>query len=269
MKNKIGLVGLIIVSCSVIVVIMAPLFSPYDPLELNFIDRFQGPTLKYFFGTDYYGRDIFSRVIFGTRISLYVASLSVFFSVIGGTMLGLISGYFGGIRDTLIMRFMDGILAFPPLLLAIAIGAVLGAGSESIIIALSVIYIPRYARVVRAATLALKEEEFVKAAVALGASSTRVIFFHILPNCFALIIIQVTTYFSQAIIAEAALSFLGLGAPQPAPSWGNILSMGKECLINASWVSIFPGIAITIEVLGFNFLGDGLRDILDPYMIKT
>ena len=263
-KNKLVVVGALIVLVVLVLALLAPWVTRYDPLEIDVKGRFTPPGGEHWFGTDYFGRDIWSRILYGTRASLYVSITTVILSVLMGTITGLISGYFGGAVDNIIMRFYDGILAFPPLLLAIGVSAVLGAGLQSIIIALAVIYTPRFARVTRSSVLSIREMEYIEGARAQGANALRILALYVLPNCLAPIIVQATAYFAQVITVEAALSFLGLGEPPPAPTLGNILSEGRNYIRYAPWITIFPGVVITVLVLGLNLLGDTLRDLLDP-----
>lgn len=263
--SRTGKLGFIIVAAVLLMAILAPWISRYDPIQVNLMDRFSPPGEKYLLGTDYFGRDIFSRIVYGTRVSLYVSTVAVIgSSMIIGSFLGLFSGYYGGGWDNIIMRIMDGMMGFPPLLLAIAVAAALGPSASSIIIALAIVYIPRFARVVRSSVISLKEMEFIQSSVALGSSNCRILFLHLLPNCLAPIIVQVSAYFADAIIAEASLSFLGLGPPPPTPTLGNILSDGRNFLRHAWWISFFPGMVLTLFIIGINLLGDELRDKLDP-----
>lgn len=263
-KNRIGMIGFAIILVTVLIALFAPRIATHDPLKIDIINRGSPPSKVFYFGTDNYGRDVFSRVIYGSRISLYISLLSVFAATGFGVIIGAIAGYFRGWPDNLIMRCMDAIMSFPPILLAIVIMAVRGESLFNVVIALGFVYMPRFARIIRASVLSLKEKEFVEAAIVMGNSDLAIIFRHILPNCFAPVIVLVTVCLAYAILAEAALSFLGLGAPPPAPSWGNILSDAREFMVDAPWMTIFPGLAITSGVVGFNLFGDALRDVLDP-----
>lgn len=265
LRNKSVLIGGVILLVMFILGLLAPLIAPYDPLSQQIMDRLMPPSSSHLFGTDNFGRDVFSRVIYGSQISLKVGLLTVIFSTIFGLILGLIAGYFT-IVDNLIMRLADGLMAFPSIVLAIAIMAALGPSDFNVVVAMTVVYIPRTMRVVRSAVIAVKEMEFNEAARALGASDWRIIIHYILPNSLSPLIVQATFTFAYAILAEAGLSFLGLGTPPPAPSWGNILSDSRSLLNSAPWMALFPGIAISMTVLGLNLLGDGLRDVLDPRM---
>jgi peptide/nickel transport system permease protein len=244
--------------------VLAPVVTPHDIRRMNPQDSLVPPSGRYFFGTDEFGRDVFSRVLMGSRVSLVVALLSVAAAVGLGTTLGLMAGFYGGWWDGVSMRAMDIIFAFPAILLAIAIMAVLGASLLNLVIAIGIVYTPQFARVARAAALSVRSLEFVDAARALGLGNLRIIHRHVIPNVLAPIIVQVSLSLSLAILSESALSFLGLGTQPPTPSWGNMLSEGRQFLELAPWNAVFPGLAIMLVVLGFNLLGDGLRDLLDP-----
>ncbi|NNG00803.1 MAG: ABC transporter permease [Desulfobacteraceae bacterium] len=263
-KNKLGLAGFIVILAFAMLALAAPWVSTHDPLKADVMNWKAPPSMDHFFGTDEYGRDIFSRVIHGTRISMYISFLSVLIATFFGVSIGAISGFYGGWIDNIIMRFMDAVMSFPAILLAIGIMAVMGGSIYNVTIALGFVYIPRFARIIRGSALSLRQKEFVEASLALGSSDFTIIFRHILPNCMAPLIVQITLSLAYAILAETGLSFLGLGAPPPAPSWGNILSDARNLMLDAPWMTVFPGIAITMCVLGFNLLGDALRDILDP-----
>jgi peptide/nickel transport system permease protein len=265
-KNKMALVGLGIVIFFILLAIFAPLLAPYDFKEPNLAERLQPPSSKHLFGTDDFGRDIFSRVIYGARISLWVGFFSVLGSVIAGSLLGIIAGYYGRWIDGIISRLFDIMLAFPSILLAIGIVAVLGPSLQNALIAIAVINIPNFGRLIRSRVLSIKQEEYVMAAKAIGMSDMRILFHHILPNSMAPIIVQGTLAIATAIIEAAALGFLGLGAQPPNPEWGKMLADSKDFLTQAPWTMIFPGLAIMLTVLGFNLMGDGLRDALDPRM---
>jgi len=267
LRNKIGMIGAGVIASLALTALFAPMIATHDPLKINMMHQLEPPSNQFWFGTDDFGRDIYSRVIYGSRITLYISILSVAFATLFGVAVGAISGYFSGRIDNITMRCMDAVMSFPAILLAIGIMAVLGGNLSNVVIALGFVYIPRFVRIVRGSVLSLKEKEFVEAALAMGKSDTYIIFRHILPNCIAPLIIQITASLAYAILAESALSFLGLGAPPPAPSWGNILSDARNFMLDNIWMSVFPGIAITISVLGFNLLGDALRDILDPRLI--
>lgn len=263
-RNRMALAGLVIVLGIVIMAVFAPLIAPYDPYERNIRDRIASPSLEHPMGTDELGRDTFSRVIYGSRVSLTVGLVSVGIATLIGAPLGLIAGYAGGKSDSLIMRLMDAVLSFPEIVLAIAILAILGPSVLNAMIAIGIVYIPIFARTVRAPTIAQTHREYVEAARSLGASSGRVLFRHIAPNTLSILIVRISTSFSYAILAEASLSFLGLSASPPTATWGRMLKEGQSVMQQAPWVAIFPGLAIAIAVLGFNLLGDGLRDAFDP-----
>ncbi|HZK12214.1 MAG TPA: ABC transporter permease [Atribacterota bacterium] len=263
LKNKGALIGLIILFIMIVLAIFANIISPFDPLDFNIKDRFIAPSSKYLLGTDNYGRDILSRAIFGARISLTVSLIVVLFTGFFGILIGIVAGYFPKV-DSIIMRIMDTLMAFPSILLGITIVAVLGTSGFNAAIALGIVYTPRMARIVRGAVLQTKNCEYVNAAKALGANNYRILLRHILPNCLAPIIIQSSFIFAAAVLGEAALSFIGAGTPPPTPSWGNILSEGREFMRIAPWITIVPGIFIAVTVFAINIVGDSLRDLLDP-----
>lgn len=262
-----GRVGLIVIALIVLIGVFAPIVDPYDPtIDSNLAESRFPPSWEHPFGTDRLGRDMFRRIIHGTRISLTVGFVVVFFSGGVGTALGLIAGYFGGWTDSIIMRIMDVLLAFPAILLAIAIVAVRGASLTNTIIAVAIVGIPGYARVVRSMVLSVREREYIEAARMIGVKNARIIFLHILPNSLSPIIVQATLGVGGAILFAAALGFLGLGAQPPAPEWGAMISDGIPFLRQSPHMVFFPGMAIMVTVLGFNLLGDGLRDALDPQL---
>ena len=265
-RNKMALVGAAIVLLFILIAILPPYIAPYDFKEQNMNNRLQSPNGEHWFGTDEFGRDIFSRVIYGARISLWVGFISVLGSMLVGSLLGIIAGYFGKWVDTIISRVFDIMLAFPSILLAIAIVAVLGPSLQNALIAIAIINIPNFGRLIRSRVLSVKEEEYIVAAKAIGMSETRILFYHVLPNSMSPIIVQGSLAIGTAIIEAAALGFLGLGAEAPNPEWGKMLSDGKALLTQAPWTMIFPGLTIMLTVLGFNLMGDGLRDALDPKM---
>jgi len=268
-RNKTAIAGIFILIFFTIIAVLAPYIAPYDPFEQNFLHSLEGPSQKHLFGTDEFGRDILSRVIYGSRISLQIGFISVFISMFAGTILGVIAGYYGSWPDMLIMRVVDIMLCFPYILLALVIMAILGPGIYNAMIAIGIVYIPKFARIVRSAVLNIRDEEYILAAKSMGAKDIKIMLKHILVNCMAPIIIQGTLSIGRAIINAAGLSFLGLGAQPPTPEWGAILSSGQNFLRGAPWVAIFPGIAIALLVLGFNLIGDGLRDAFDPKMKRT
>lgn len=263
-QNPLSVVGAVLLLAAFAAAIFAPMLATHEPMRLAISERLQAPSSAHYFGTDVYGRDIFTRVLYGARISLRVALIASALALSFGTIVGVVAGIAGGVLDTLLMRGTDVALAFPGLLLAIGISAALGTGETSITLALWFVYLPRFARLARAAVLQIKNHDFVHAARALGAQRFRIAWRHIGPSIVSPLVIQASVYFSEMILAEAALSFLGLGTPPPAPSWGNILSEGREYMRLAPWISIFPGLFILLTVLGVNLMGDGLRDTLDP-----
>lgn len=264
LRNQAGLSGLIIVAVITASAILAPFLATYDPLEMHKGEQFLPPSAQYLFGSDEFGRDIFSRTLYAGRISLLAGMVAVLISALIGVPLGLVGGYAGGLTDTVIMRVMDSILAFPAVLLAIAIVAVLGPSSINAMIAVAIVSIPNFARIARAAMLTQKEREYVEAARAIGASDGRIVFRTILPNALAPILVQITMAIAFAILIEAALSFLGLGTQPPDASWGAMLYSGRSHLRRAWWYGFFPGLFITLLVLGLNNLAEALRDALDP-----
>ncbi|CAM4021689.1 ABC transporter permease [Deinococcus marmoris] len=259
-----GVVGLALVLLVIICAIFAAQISPYDPVQYLPADRMQGPSVRHWLGTDLYGRDLLSRVIYGSRISLSVSVLSVSFALIVGGLLGALAGFYLKWVDTLIMRLTDVLLAFPAILLAIALLAFLGGGFWNLTLAIAVAFTAPFARVVRAAVLRSRDTMFVEASTALGASDTRLLWRHVLPNSLGPILVEVTLRLAYAILGEAALSFLGLGTQPPAPAWGQMIADGRPFLELNAWISVAPGLAIMVTVLGFNLLGDALRDALDP-----
>jgi peptide/nickel transport system permease protein len=261
-------VGTFIVLVTVVAAIAGPFLSPYDPSAQDLARRLEAPTMQHPFGLDELGRDILARILAGARISLLVGLAVVGVSSLVGMTLGSIAGYFGGKVDDVISRVIDVLMAFPGILLAIALVAVLGPSLANVVLALSVIGWVGYARLVRGQALRARELEFVQAARALGAGSPRIVARHVLPTAFPAVVVQATLGMAGAIIAEAALSFLGLGVQPPTPSWGTMLDAGRSHLLDAPHLTIFPGVAIALLVLGFNFLGDGLRDRVDPKLVR-
>ncbi|HEV8339171.1 MAG TPA: ABC transporter permease [bacterium] len=249
--------------------ILAPLLTPYDPIQVAPPQRLQGPSGPHPLGTDLYGRDTLTRVLYGGRISLAVAGLAVLLSLAVGGMLGVASGFWGGWADALMMRLSDILLAFPAILLAIGLLAFLGGGFWNVVLAIAIIYTAPLARVGRGAVLSVRHEEYVEAARALGANDLRILGRHVLPNATAPLIVETTLRLALAILAEAALSFLGLGTQPPAPTWGQMIAEGRAVMTFTSWPAIGPGLAITMTVLGFNLLGDAVRDALDPHLRGT
>ncbi|HEY6202778.1 MAG TPA: ABC transporter permease [Candidatus Limnocylindria bacterium] len=262
-REPVALIGLAMVLVYVGIALTVSFLPLRDPLQIS-TQRLVGPSPEFPFGTDALGRDLLSRIMFGARLSIRVAVLSVAIATIVGGTLGLVSGYLGGLADMAIGRVLDVFFAFPAILLALGIVAALGPDPNNVIVAIAVVYTPIFARVVRGPVLALKAREFVEAARAVGATGPRIVIRHILPNLLSTLIVQVSLALSWAVLTEGALSFLGLSAQPPAPSWGVMLSEGRQYLEFATHLAIFPGLAIMIAVLGFNLLGDGLRDALDP-----
>ncbi len=268
-RSSSGRTGLFIVGAFVFLALAAPILAPYDAAkDRNLRQRLSPPSVEHPMGTDELGRDMLIRVWHGSRISLRVGVIAVGLALFAGTLLGLIAGFFGGWVDTLISWLIDIMLAFPSILLAIAIVAVIGPGIENAMLAVGVVQIPVFARLARSMVLALKEQEFVAAAQAMGASNGRILFRHILPNGLSPLIVQATLSIATAILDAAGLGFLGLGAQPPAPEWGVMIARGFQYFTTAPWISLFPGLAIMLAVLGFNLLGDGLRDALDPRTAK-
>jgi peptide/nickel transport system permease protein len=264
LQNRLAVAGLIILALLVLAALVGPLIAPFGINEINVSDRLQGPTTTHWFGTDELGRDVFSRVLVGARVSLMVGFIAVGIALVVGVPIGLISGFYGGATDSWLMRMMDILFALPAILLAIAILAVLGPGIVNAMIAIGIVYTPIFARITRGSVLTIKQSVFVRAARSLGATDTRILRTHILPNVMAPIIVQASLSLAFAILAEAALSFLGLGVQPPNPAWGRMLSEGRGFFEQAPWMAIFPGLAIVVTVMAFNFVGDGLRDALDP-----
>ena len=262
-REPVALLGLALVALYVAVALVVGFLPLRDPLQVS-AQRLVGPTPEFPFGTDALGRDVLSRVLFGARLSIRVAVLSVAIATIVGGALGLISGYLGGWADLVIGRVLDVFFAFPAILLALGIVAALGPDPSNVIIAIAVVYTPIFARVVRGPVLALRARDFVEAARAVGATSSRIVVRHVLPNLMSTLVVQVSLALSWAVLTEGALSFLGLSAQPPAPSWGVMLSEGRQYLEFATHLALFPGLAIMVAVLGFNLLGDGLRDAMDP-----
>jgi peptide/nickel transport system permease protein len=263
-KNPLVLGGLLLVIFFLVLAVFANVLAPRDPILMNAGQALEGPSLSAPFGTDRFGRDVLSRVIYGARASLVVGIGSITLAAIVGTLVGLIAGYFGGAVDNVLGRLMDIFFTFPSLILAIAISAALGLGIQNALLAIAVTYWPAFGRVVRGATLAEASRDYVEAARVVGASDARVVWSHVLPNVLSPIIVQFTVAISQAIIIESSLSYLGLGTQPPTPSWGTMINEGRTFLDTAPWISVFPGLSIMGAVLAFNLLGDGLRDILDP-----
>jgi peptide/nickel transport system permease protein len=256
-------IGLALVTFLLLASLLAPVFSTHNPMYKDPNIRLSAPSREYFFGTDNLGQDVYSRTLYGGRLSFLTGFLVMFFSSFFGTLLGLIAGYYRRL-DFLLMRVLDSFMAFPSILLAIALTAALGGRLSNVIIALSIVYTPSSARVIRSVVLIIRETEYVEASKSIGATSLRIIFCHILPNSFAPIIVQGSYVFARAVILEAALSFLGVGVPPWIPTWGGIMNSGRPYMMVAPWIIFFPGIVVILAVFGLNFFGDGLRDFLDP-----
>ena len=269
-RKPLGTAGAIVTLLLIFAAVSAPLIAPFDPYELNLTEqglpiRQQAPNGEFLFGTDALGRDVLSRIIYGARVSLMVGFMSVALGTGVGTAIGLASGYWGGKVDEVLQRIVDTFMAFPGIVLALAVIAVLGQSLMNIILVIAIVIAPGTSRVIRGAVLAIKENVYIDAARSIGASDLRIVIRHVLPNVFAPVIIIATVWVGNAIVIEAALSFLGLGTPPPTPTWGGMLAgEGQRNLENAPWLAIFPGLAISIVVLSFNMLGDALRDVLDP-----
>jgi len=256
-------IGFALVAVLVLAAALAPVITSIEPTAMQIRYRFRPPSWQFPFGTDMFGRDVFTRVLYGARLSLWIGFTASLLAAFGGALLGLTAAYFKPL-DSLLMRFTDALLAFPAILLAISINAALGPQIQSVIIALGAAYVPRIARIVRASGLVIRELDYIDAARVSGAGAGRIILRHMLPNCMAPLLVALTFIFAYAILAEAALSFLGIGPPPPAPSWGNIVSEGRDYSVEAWWIMLFPGLGISLAALGMNLLGDGLRDVLDP-----
>lgn len=263
-KSKSSMFGLFIVALLLFFAVFAPLIAPHDPIVGDLTLRHNAPSMDYFMGTDSQGRGVLSRILYGAKISVQIGVISVGIALIIGTFLGLISGYYGGIIDMLVMRLIDIMLAFPTILLALAIVSILGPNLTNAMIAVGVVNIPRFARIVRSSVLSVKENEYIEAARSIGDTDAQIITRHILPNCLAPILVQTTLAIGTAILEAAGLSFLGLGAQPPTAEWGAMLANARGYMRQAPWSVMYPGVAIMVTVLGFNLLGDGLRDALDP-----
>ena len=262
-RNPIGIVGAVVVLLTVVVAIAAPLIAPYDP-DAQGATRLLPPSGEHLMGTDELGRDTFSRIVFGARVSLQVGIISVFIALLIGGILGVAAGFFGGRLDSWLMRGVDIMFAFPGLVLAIVIAGLLGASRTNAMIAIGLVYAPAFARVIRGSVLSVMSEPYVEAGRVVGSTNPRLVQRYVLPNIVAPLIVMTSVYLSSAILSEAALSFLGLGTQPPEPAWGGMLNLARTYMEISPWMAIFPGLAIMIVVLGFNFLGDGLRDVLDP-----
>ena len=263
-NNKTAIVGAVMALVVVFIAVFAFLISPYDPLDQDVFHRLTPLERSHPLGTDEYGRDVLSRIIWGTQISLMVGFFSVLLGMIIGTAMGVVAGYTGGKTDAIIMRMVDVLLSFPTLITAIMVADILGSGLDKLIITIGIVFAPRFARLAYGQTLAVKEMEYVSSAKVVGASNFRIIIWHVLPNIFGDVMVAGTLWMGTAIMTEASLSFLGLGVSPPTPTWGNMIRSGIDVLANAPWLCLFPGLSILITVLAFNMIGDGLRDIADP-----
>ena len=267
-QNKIAIVGLVILLAIIGTAVFADFIAPYDVREQNVKNRYQPPSMEHFLGTDEFGRDVFSRIVIGSRVSLMVGITSISFAMVIGVLLGTYAGFKGGWIDQVLTKVIDSLMTFPSLILGILVVSALGPGERNAVIAIAIAFIPRFARVARGPSIVLKENEFIMASRACGATDTRVIFGHILPNLVGEVVVMGSLWVSTAIIIEASLSFLGLGVQPPTPSWGMMIKAGVDEIQMAPWLAVFPGIAISLAVLAFNLLGDGLRDLLDPKLLK-
>jgi peptide/nickel transport system permease protein len=254
----------LIVMSLVLVAFSAPFLDLASPVKLNVSQRFLPPGRGHWFGTDQLGRDVLSRVVYGARVSLMASFSTMVGAALPGVFLGIVAGVSSARFSGVIMRLMDLLMSFPPLLLAVAVAAALGTGTRSIIIALSVVYLPRIVRVTRGIALTVVAQEYIVAAQALGSPRWRLVLRTVLPNCLSVVVVQLSLYFAEVLLAEAALSFLGLGEPPPTPTWGNILQDSQKYIRNAPWIAVFPGCAIALSVLGLNLFGDAVRDAMDP-----
>ena len=267
-RRKLVLAGAATLMIVTLLALFAPWITPYGPMAMKISDRMQSPGIAHWFGTDELGRDVFSRVVFGARYSLMIGASVVLISVTGGVLLGLTAGFFRRL-DGPIMRVVDAMMSFPDILLAIALVAVLGASMTNVILALAIVYTPRVARVVRASTLVVRELLFIEAARALGVSTWRILFIHVLNNIASPILVQATFIFAYAVLAEAGLSFLGVGVPPELPTWGTMIASGQQFAHQAIWLVVFPGVAIVLSALSLQMVGDGFRDLLDPKLRKA
>jgi peptide/nickel transport system permease protein len=263
-KNRTALVGGIVAVLIVLMAIFAPALAPRDPLAQDSYTRLQGSTHEHWLGTDDFGRDVLSRIIWGSRISLVIGASSVAIGLVFGTLFGMIAGYYRGATETVIMRAIDVLMCFPDLILAVAVTAVLGANLTNLILTIGIVMTPRFARLAHGALLSIKERDYVTAAQSIGASVPRILRKHILPNIFGELLVAGTLWVGEAIRLEANLAFIGLGVQPPTPTWGNMTREGVDVLINAPWISVYAGLSILITILSFNMLGDGVRDMIDP-----
>lgn len=265
-RNRLAMLGLALMSAILLLAVFADVIADYDTkvVGMNMVERLQTPSAKHWFGTDGYGRDVFARIIHGSRLSLSLSIISMLIAVAVGSMIGAISGYFGGRVDDVLMRLMDMLLAIPPMLMSISIVAALGRSMANLMLALALAYMPVFARVIRSSILSVKDQEFVEAARACGTSDARIILRHIIPNAVGPIIVQATLAMGSSILTISSLSFMGMGIQPPQPEWGTMLYEGRDLIRTSPYLVIFPGAAIAVSVLSLNLLGDGLRDALDP-----
>jgi peptide/nickel transport system permease protein len=263
-KNRLSWVGLVLLAAIVLIAIFAPLIAPHDPLEQNIVSRLEPPSAEFWLGTDSYGRDVLSRLIYGSRISLVVGFLAILIAMSIGATVGILAGYIGGPFDQLVMGLLDVMLSFPTLLLGLMIAAMLGASLENLIIAIAITEIAPFARIARAPTISLKQRDFVEAGRALGFGPIRIMRVHILPNMISDVVVMGSLWMASAIRTEASLSFIGLGVPPPTATWGSMIREGFENILDAWWLAVFPSLAILLTVLALNLLGDALRDAIDP-----
>ncbi|MEW6267452.1 MAG: ABC transporter permease [Thermodesulfobacteriota bacterium] len=268
-RNKISWIGVALLVILVALSIFAPLIAPYNPVEQHIFDRFKTPSAKYWLGTDEYGRDIFSRIVWGSRISLTVGTTSVILGMIAGSILGIYAGYRGGFRDEFIMRVMDIFMSIPTLLMGLFVVAVLGPSMVNLIIAIALTVVPRFARIARAPTVSIKERDYIEACRAMGFSDGRIMLIHILPNVLGDILVMGSLWIATAVRIEASLSFIGLGVPPPVATWGGMVREGFEKILSSPGVSVYPGAFILLTVFAFNLIGDGLRDVIDPKLKES
>jgi len=262
--NKTSWVGLATMAIVLLVAIFAPLLATHDPVEQNILDKLKGPSVEYILGTDSFGRDIWSRVVYGARISLWIGTVSILIAMVVGSVIGMIAGYFGGKLDILVMQAMDVLLSFPSLILGLMVVAMMGPSIGNLIFAIALTAIPPFARIARAPTVSVKERDYIEACRALGYSHPRILTVHILPNIFPEILVMGSLWLATAIRVEASLSFIGLGVRPPTPTWGSMIREGFENILDTAWLSLVPSVAILIVVFALNMIGDGLRDVVDP-----